>query len=81
MNKSNIRVTIDSTPKQQKAIQILNKHGETISNEKSSFSFDEFYNQLVFSSDGTWSIFVGFIWQTEITLDQLDELLKNLTNE
>lgn len=39
MNKTEIRVAIDSKEKQKRAIEILNKHGEKIWDEKAIIYF------------------------------------------
>lgn len=62
MNKTKIYITIDSEEEKQRAIKILNKHGENIWRD-------------ITATDTRWYI-VGFKCnKTEITLDQLDELL------
>jgi hypothetical protein len=78
MNKSDITVVIDSKEKQQRAIEILNKYKEHIWEEDFAMNFEPFRKQLVFTS-GDWYICfdIDLNDEIEITLDQLDELLKN----
>jgi hypothetical protein len=78
MKKEEIRVTIDSTPKQQKAIEILNRYNEPIWHETIAMDFDEYNNSLKFENKkGHNDWFVGFhdVNLTEITLDELEALL------
>jgi len=72
MKKKNIYVVIDSEEKRQEAIEILGDAGENIGNTM----FDEKYKYLRFDASNKWNIF-SFIWssETEINLDELDELL------
>ena len=79
MKKSEITVVIDSIEKQQRAIEILNKYKEHIWEEDFAMYFGPGKEQLVFTS-GDWYICydVDLNGEIEITLDQLDELLKKL---
>lgn len=78
MNKTNIRVTIDSEKKYKRAIEILEKHGERIWDFENAMIFDRFFRHLIFddNEDVGWYINTSLNpTETEITLDQLDELL------
>lgn len=72
MKKENIYVVIDSEEKQKRAIQILTDAGENIG----STYFDVKYKYLRFDTSNEWNTF-SFLWtsETEITLDQLEQLL------
>lgn len=76
MNKTEIRVTIDSVEKQQKAIEILGRYGEPIWEDKYSMNFLAVFDSLRMLHD-EWYISRPLEYQTEITLDQLEEILKN----
>ena len=78
MNKTNIRVTIDSDEKYKRAIEILEKHGEIIWDFENAMIFDRFFKHLIFddNEDVGWYINTSLNpTETEITIDQLDELL------
>lgn len=76
MNKTEIRVTIDSEEKKQRAIDILEKHMEKIWDDRIAMVFDVFHNSLIYSEDGNdWFINYQDESLIEITLEQLDELL------
>ncbi len=80
MNKTEIRVTIDSIEKQQKAIEILERNGQKIWKDKTAMLFNEDEQSLIFFKlDGDWLIVNNYEEKnkTEITLQQLDELLIN----
>lgn len=79
MKKKEIRVTIDSVEKQQKAIEILERYGEEILNDKIAMEFDVFWNTLFLGKKNRWLVCVEEtnLNRTEITLDQLEEILKN----
>ena len=80
MNKTEIRVTIDSIEKQQKAIEILERNGQNIWKDKTAMLFNEDEQSLIFFKlDGDWLIVNNYEEKnkTEITLQQLDELLIN----
>lgn len=86
LTRENIRVTIDNEEKQQRAIEILEKHGEKIWEEPYAMKFDKEDKYLTCDRfEGDW--FVRHISQnaliqyTEITLDQLDELLTKLNSK
>ena len=74
MKKTEIRVTIDSVEKQQRAIEILERYGEPIWG--SGIELEKKYNSLMFSGWGEWYTNKPFLDRTEITLDELEELLK-----
>jgi len=74
MKKHEIRVTIDSTEKQQKVIEILNRYNEPIC--KYGLDINKMWKTLYYNGYN-WSIALIKENLTEITLDQLDELLKN----
>lgn len=69
MNKTEIRVTIDSVEKQQRAIEILEKYSQPFIIEINSLHTLHF--------NGRWWVLdgCGYSHKIEITLDQLDELL------
>ena len=85
MKKDEIRVTIDSTEKQQKAIEILNRYNEPIWKDEEAMKFDINKIQLCFDistdpqdwwiQDSIWN--EGWKNRTEITLDELETILKN----
>jgi hypothetical protein len=80
MKKHEIRVTIDSTPKQQKAIEVLNRYNEPIWQDEESMDFLEGYNSLVFGLNiPRWWIGSNTTLEarTQITLDELETILKN----
>lgn len=76
LTKTDIFVTINSEDKQKRAIEILEKHGEKIWDAFCALRFDETCKYLVFDTDDSdWYIGCSILNLTEITLDQLDELL------
>lgn len=84
MKKTEIRVTIDSVEKQQKAIEILERYGELIWGDECSMNFNLEQRHLCLDLEGRkhdwWIQDVDCIqWRnrTKITLDQLEEILKN----
>jgi hypothetical protein len=80
MKKHEIRVTIDSKEKQQKAIQILNRYNETIFDNPFAMWFNDEENSLKCdfeSSGGDWFVSFPCDGETEITLDELEIILKN----
>lgn len=81
MKKTEIRVTIDSVEKQQRAIEILKKYKQKIFNSKLAMIFDNQRNLLKCDYDingGDWFITSNlYNSETEITLDELEEMLKN----
>jgi hypothetical protein len=77
MEKREIHVVIDSTEKQQKAIEILQLHGEIIHEKGIAMEFCETYKYLVFCLGG-WFVSSYPFGETEISLSELDELLTNL---
>jgi hypothetical protein len=79
MKREDIRVTIDSPEKQQKAIEILNKYKQPIWDRSVAMDFSPQMTQLVFSA-GDWFICydVDINDEIEITLEQLEEILKQL---
>jgi hypothetical protein len=88
MKKEEIRVTIDSLEKQQKAIEILNRYNEPIWGYSSAMDFDEEQKHLCVdtqSENNEWWIQEedcndGWKNRTEITLDELETILKNESN-
>lgn len=78
MKKTEIRVTIDSVEKQQRAIEILERYGEKIWDESFAMEFETPRTSLICCSDGDWFIQFNFSVRTftEITLDELEKLLK-----
>ena len=79
MKREDVRVTINSPEKQQKAIEMLNRYNQPIWDYKYSTDFMEYKTQLVFSG-GTWFICydVDVDDEIEITLEQLEEILNQL---
>jgi len=77
MKKHEIRVTIDSTEKQQKAIKILNRYNQEIL--KWSDILDPGFEGIIGFSDlsDVWCEFYTMEGGKEITLDQLETILKN----
>jgi len=85
MKKHEIRVTIDSVEKQQKAIEILNRYDEPIWYDIEAMDFDEDKIHLCLDTstnpqdwwiqDTNWN--VGWKNRTQITLEQLETILKN----
>ena len=83
MKKHEIRVTIDSTEKQQKAIEILNRYNEELGQNQNSMDFSNFCNSLVFGlSYPRWWIGDNQLHlnKKEITLEELETILKNELN-
>lgn len=82
MKKTEIRVTIDSLEKQQKAIEILERYGEKIWNpilgKKWAMEFNLSCKNLVISSNkNKWLVSdIRYLNRTEITIDELEKLLK-----
>jgi hypothetical protein len=76
MEKREIHVVIDSTEKQQQAIEILQRHGEIIHEKEIAMRFDKRYKYLVFCS-GSWYVASYPFGATEISIKELDELLTN----
>ena len=79
MKKTEIRVTIDSVEKQQRAIEILERYGERMGKNKNSFEFSKYNNSLIFgfASRYWWIGYNNFhSKRPEITLDELEKLLK-----
>jgi hypothetical protein len=80
MKKYEIRVTIDSTEKQQKAIEILNRYNEPIWQDEESMDFLKDCNSLVFVLNiPRWWIGDNqlHLSKKEITLEELETILKN----
>jgi hypothetical protein len=80
LTKTEIRVTIDSVEKQQKAIEILNRYSESIWDVKIAMDFDEDNNSLKFDNEedaNNWFVGDYDVNLTEITLEQLETILKN----
>jgi hypothetical protein len=77
MKKHDIRVTIDSTEKQQKAIQILNRYGQDILSY--SDILDPGFEGIIGFSDfsDVWCEFYTMEGGKEITLNELETILKN----
>lgn len=76
MNKTEIRVLIDSEEKKQRAIEILKKNGEKIWTNPRAMKFSKSNNYLKCSIvDNAWYIGPSCERRIKITLDQLDELL------
>ena len=77
MKKDEIRVTIDSLEKQQKAIQILNGYGQNIL-AYSDILDPGFEGIIGFSDRGNvWCQYYTMDGGTEITLHELETILKN----
>jgi hypothetical protein len=75
MNKSQIRVTIDSEETKQRAIEILQKHNQTFLKADDAMDFWEGCNDLV-CKDSEWFIITDLYNRETITLEQLENLLK-----
>jgi hypothetical protein len=80
MKKHEIRVTIDSLEKQQKAIEILSRYNEEIL--KWSDILDPGFEGIIGFSDHNkvWCEFYTMEGGKEITLDELETILKNESN-
>ena len=77
MKKTEIRVTIDSVEKQQRAIEILGRYKQPIRKNPIDLMFDDDFKNLYLSkSIHSWFIGCNTKQRTEITLDELEELLK-----
>ena len=82
LKKSQILVTIDSEEKQKRAIDILSNYKEQIWKEDFAMDFDSNKNKLVFATEDWFICYnVDLSDEIEISLDQLEELLKNKPNE
>lgn len=82
MNKTEVRVTIDSTEKQQLAIQILEKYGEKIWESEKAMLFDEEWKHLIFSSaKNHWFIKIAHLGRKEIAFFKLEEILEKEKNK
>lgn len=84
MKKTEIRVTIDSVEKQQRAIEILGRYGEEIWDAEWAMKFDIDKTNLTCDTQDDFNDWwiqedfcSGYIGKTEITLDELEEMLKN----
>jgi len=77
MKKHEIRVTIDSVEKQQKAIQILNRYSQEVL--KWSDILDPEFEGIIGFSDhnNVWCEFYTMERGKEITLEELETILKN----
>ena len=76
MKKEEIYVVIDSEEKRLRAIQILSDAKENISTFDLSMDFSEKHKYLRLDSNNQWFIFsYMFSTDTEITLDQLEQML------
>jgi hypothetical protein len=76
MKKEEIYVVIDSEEKRLRAIQILSDAKENISTFDVSMGFSEKHKYLRLDSNNQWFIFSYiFSTDTEITLDQLEQML------
>jgi len=76
MKKEEIYVVIDSEEKRLRAIQILSDAKENISTCDLSMDFSEKHKYLRLDSNNQWFIFsYMFSTDTEITLDQLEQML------
>jgi hypothetical protein len=71
MRKEEIYVEINNEAEQMRAIEILQKAGEKIGD----VDFNSFCYKLILSDDLTWWVCVHANNKTQITLDQLDQLL------
>jgi hypothetical protein len=76
MEKREIHVVIDSEAKQQQAIEILERHRESLYEKQIAMRFDKRYKYLVFCS-GSWYVASYPFGATEISIKELDELLTN----
>jgi hypothetical protein len=80
MKKHEIRVTIDSLEKQKKAIEILNRYGQNILDY--SDILDPGFEGIIGFSDhnNVWCEFYTIEGGKEITLEELETILKNELN-
>jgi hypothetical protein len=80
MKKHEIRVTIDSTEKQRKAIEIINSYNQEVL-KCSDILHPEFEGIIGFSDfNNVWCEFYTMEGGKEITLDELETILKNESN-
>lgn len=77
MSKDQIRVTIDSVEKQRRAIQILDRYCEPIYQDELSMHFTEKKKHLRLGMALKEWLVTDSENHTEITLDELEEVLKN----
>jgi len=78
MNKHEICVHIKDDEMLQKAKELLEKHGETVNYELLNLEEDIIFNYLKFCNVGKdWFVWHKLEIETEITLDQLEGMLKN----
>jgi len=75
MKKENIYVTIDCEEKRLRAIEIIEKAGEEIYEDSGLLKVFSIGNLYFAKETHTWCYVYGFLEETEITLDQLEELL------
>lgn len=75
MKKEEIYVLIDSEEKRLRAIQILNDAGEKILDKNTSMDFSEKFKNLRLDINGYWFVFGYTDSCTQITLDQLEEMM------
>lgn len=75
LKKKDIYVLIEDQPNCDKALEILTKYKEPLSKIPSGFVYNSTYEYLKLSSSGKW--FIGYDCPnlTEITLDELEQLL------
>ena len=91
LKKDQVRVTIDSVKKQQRAIQILQNHGEKIWDDEIAMKFSKTKINLCFDKQNEGGLLDWWVmgdlgsdyWKglIEISLDQLEYILTNQTNE
>jgi len=77
MNKHDICVHIKDEEMLQKAKELLEKHGEKINKPIFYLDLNDDLNYLYMSNSNTWGLSINFYLETEITLDQLEGILKN----
>ena len=77
LTKDQIRVTIDSVEKQRRAIQILDRYCEPIYQDELSMHFTEKKKHLRLGMALKEWLVTDSENHTEITLDELEEVLKN----
>ena len=76
MNKSEIKVKIDSEETKALAVEILQKYNQPFLKAKDAMDFWEGCNDLV-CHDSQWFVITDLYNRETITLNQLEELLKN----
>lgn len=79
MNKNEIYVTLNSEEEATKAREILEKYGEPILEGLEALKVISKYKYLRYEKAG-WYIYSGKFNETEVTLEQLEEILRKERN-